>query len=313
MSDFFDLVQQIKTSQNLTTEEASGFYAVYCPVCGKRNKKTGGWKFDVDTIGYNCFRGSCDSSCVFSLGEPISKKFQRLMDIIGATIPIELKVSKTNIKKSKFLEREMISEHSFNPMIRPKHFLKLEEAEDDKAQKFVKYFTSRCCSLDDIFYITDGDYNGCAAIEMRYNRMIIGYSIVTGSSNAKYINYSTNNNLIYIPEGRIKNTVFVVEGRLDAKVFPNTVSIGGSKITKKQAYFLIGKRVIMIPDRSNNGFIKQYKEYDWEICIPDWDVNDLAAAVKKYGTIITAKKVMDGICKTDLEANIRYKKWCLND
>ena len=90
MSDFHSLCDDIRSSLHLTTPEGSGFYACYCPICNKTERKTAGVRFETDQIVINCFRASCDATCVYTYGEPVPKKFRRFTDAIGVKIPPSL-------------------------------------------------------------------------------------------------------------------------------------------------------------------------------------------------------------------------------
>lgn len=308
---FNALVDQIRMRANLDRLEATGFYAVNCPICKKMDRKTGGFKFEPESIIYNCFKGSCDASTVYELGKPISRKFRKLMEAIGVEIPIELKMIRSTFQKQlESLDETLYKKHSYSDIEFDECFELLSESSHPNRFFYVEYFESRMIPWHDVIIFTTGQYRGLAAIPFAFYDKLIGVQVIT--LQGKYIKlFFKNTNVIYLPESKVPDTVLVVEGALDAKCFTNTVATLGSKITPEQAFFLRGKDVIMIPEKKGNNFINQFHQYGWKMSIPEWgdDCKDLNDAVMKYGVIVVAQMVKDGIVKDKLTAQVRYKDW----
>lgn len=312
MTDFDKLKDDIIHACSLNQQEATGFYAVYCPICNKTNRKTGGFKFEADTIGYNCFRASCDASCVFELGSPVSRKFRRLMDEIGVSIPVNLLLVKSSFQKDleASLEDELYTKHFYKQMKVPDGWVPLSE---DGNKRWIDYYTNRHCPIDDIFIIKKGMNKGLTAVAMYYFDKLIGFQVVNPNGNVKYWTDSVNTQLLAFGSRMPTNTVIVVEGLLDAICFPNTAGTLSKKISPEQAYMLRGKNVIMLPDRGGNSFIDQFHDYGWKLCVPPWDYKDLNEAVCELGVITVAKMIMDNSFENKLEAKVRYDLWRSND
>lgn len=313
---FDTLVMDIKTHANLSIPEATGFYAIYCPVCGKKTKKTGGFKFESDSIIYNCFRGSCDGSCVFKLGEPVSRKFKALMNLIGVRIPVELTMVKNSLADQikRELESELFTKHAYKNISMPVDDMSILSEESDRISlRWQTHFSKRRIPLDDIYMMDSGDYRYNCFLPFRFNGKVIGGQYIT--KNGYVAHNGGNEHVIYAPSGDLRfDTVFVVEGAMDAKCFPFTVATLRDRLTKEQAYFLRGKRVIMIPDRSGgNKFHTQFKHYGWELCVPPWDVKDLNAAVMKYGVPSVYRMIMENLYTDRLKAETAYKLWRIDD
>lgn len=312
MSEAFE---QLKTDiiihAGLESPEATGFYAVYCPVCGKNDRKTGGFKLEHETIGYHCFRGKCDASCVMTLGEPISRKFRTLMDAIGVKIPVELRMAKSSIRKvmEDALDEDLYQKNVFNDMAVPEEWIPLYEAPRKNFDYWAKYFEDRCVPLQDIFFAMDGKYKGLAIVGVYFYDKLIGFQVVNPGGRVKYITLTDSDHIVYFPDRYPRDPIIVVEGLLDAKCFPNTCALFRSRIVPEQAYHLRGRDVIMLPDSSGNGFIDQFHEYGWKICIPPWKENDLNGAVQTYGVMRTAQMIMNNVYTNRIEAEARFRLW----
>lgn len=306
---FDNLVQDITLKANLSVREATGFYALHCPVCQKMDKKTGGFKIEDDKIIYNCFRGSCDASCVYEIGKPLSRKFKHLMECIHVQIPIELKMVKTSYQRTlESLDDDLYKKHVYSAIDIPEEFVPFEEGKPHFQEWWQKYMESRKCSYADTMIANNGQYRGCLAIPMSLYGKTIGLQVITQKGVYVMIG-GGNSNIIYAPEGHIPNKVIVVEGTLDAKCFPDTIATLKSKITPEQAYFLRGKDVTLLPDRSGNHYIEYYKKYGWKMCIPPWEEKDLNAAVKKYGVMAVAKMIVDHTYSDPLKISVAWRKW----
>lgn len=311
--DAFDtLVNDIMLNASLQQQEATGFYAIYCPVCQKENKKTGGFKFETEQIIYNCFRGSCDASCVYTKGEPISRKFRQLMSTINVQIPLELRMVKSSFqKKIEELDNDLYKKHSYSPA--DKFEWETEYFEDYEGvykARWDAFLERRRIPLKDVYIITDGKYRGNLMIPNCINGITTGYHIITEYS---YILLGCgNSNAIYIPNGYVPNSpVIIVEGLLDAKCFPHTIATLSNKLTPEQAYQLrYANDVIMLPDKSGgNRYIDQFEDYGWKICIPPWKEKDLNSAVIKYGLFVTARMIRENCYDDRFRAKIALKRW----
>lgn len=297
-------------------QQATGFHAVHCPIC-KNDRVTGGFKFEHDAVIYNCFRGSCDSNCVYTFGEPVSRKFRTLMDSTGAEIPLELKMVRSNLAKTiaKRLDGSKYEKHVYEQIKQPDEVIPITEAPKSVQDKWKKYFDDRGIMMDGVYYVTDGEFKDLPAMEMRYYDKLIGYVAVTGrKKGSKYINiYCESDNPLYIPGGEPpKDDVIIVEGAMDAKSFPNTAATMKSTFTPQQAYQLREcKRFLFLPDRTSNNFMKAFTLYKDRagIIIPPWPEKDLAAAVKRYGIMEVANVIMNNIYDDPLKAQVAYDLW----
>jgi len=308
IDDFERLQQDIKVAANLSTPEATGWYSLRCPICNN-DRKTGGFKFDHDSIGYQCFRASCDSNTTLNRDGFVSRKFRNLMDSIGVQIPISVRLHKKSqiSKEMESLDDALYTKHSFKEITLPSDIVPLIKSSSPVAKNWIEYFRSRHCEVEDLFFITDGKYKYNVLLPMFLYGILIGYQVITKKG---YLNIGEGNtNVLYVPEGKLDNPSIVVEGTLDAKCFPNTVATLKSKVSKEQAYHLRGKDVILLPDRSGNDFINQFYRYGWKICIPPWKEKDLNAAVIRFGVMVVARMIEDSIYTDKTAAEVAYNIW----
>jgi hypothetical protein len=249
MSDLDKLKDDISTSLNLSSPNSSGFMYTDCPICGRKQK--GGFKFENDKIVYNCFRASCDSSSVLTEGEYVSKKFRKLKESIGISIPPSLLLGN---QKSQSRFRELLDSDLYEEF----QYEQLDTSGFDSLK--IYQGESFYCSFINENYLPDYPYkvapddfkwDNRLIIPSYYNGKLIGLigKSVDGKF-AKYINYFGNNDSIFIRDGRISNVAFVFEGPLDALFFPNGIATLSYKITKQQAFILSKyQNVVLVPDK----------------------------------------------------------------
>lgn len=310
--DFNNLISDIIGSANLDRQEATGFYALHCPICNKEDRKTGGFKFENDQIIYNCFRGSCDASTVYTLDQPVPRKFKNLMDTIGVRIPMPLRSVRNSVQKmmQHELDKEFYEENHFKEIEIPEEWELLSDATGFFAEKWQDYLAERSCDLRDVWLIKSGIYRNLIAIAIHFFDKCIGFQIVTGKDEGvKYILETENDGCIYLPDREPSTPLIVVEGCLDAKCFPNTVATLKSKLNAKQAYHLRNRELWFLPDKSSNNFIKQMRDYDAKIIIPNWKYNDLNEAVCNLGVMEVAHILKNNVIDNYHEAVIKYNLW----
>lgn len=307
---FDTLVQDIVNKASLSQKEATGFFAVYCPICKKMEKKTGGFKFEDDKVVYNCFRGSCDASCVYELGKPVSRKFKALMESINVMTPVELRMVKSSFQKAmESLDEDLYKKNKYRHIQFPDGFVPFDDGKASYQEFWATYFERRHCPYDDVLIANKGQYRGCVAIPMYHYENLIAVQIIT-TKGVYVMHGGGNSNVLYFPDGIPQdNPIIVVEGTLDAKCFPNTVGTLKSRITPEQAYHLRGKDVIMLPDRTGNHYIDYYKKYGWKMCIPPWDEKDLNLAVCKYGVLVVARMIRENTFSDPLKIDVMWRKW----
>lgn len=311
---FEQLKQDISSSLNLSSSNSTGWMSCYCPMCNKTDRMTAGLRFEGDTIQFNCFRASCQASCVYELGSPVTKKFRELSDALSVSIPVDLRAVRSSMHKKfeEALDEDLYKKNFYTEMKVPPGFIPYDQVEEKKISMWKRYMERRNCSMEDTFYVDSGMYRGKLALGCYFFDKLIGFQIILNDGNIKYINETENENVIYINQRKIRNTVIVVEGALDAKCFPNTIAMLSHKVTPEKAFHLRGKDVILLPDKSGgDSFIQASKDYGWKVSLPDWNEKDLNAAVEKYGIMVCAEMILDATLlpsQRDI-INVRYRLW----
>lgn len=285
----------------------SGFHAVNCPMCKNREQtqKKGGFKFESEQIGYSCFRGSCDANTVYTLGEPVPRKFRALMDAIGVQIPISLIASgRKKLPKQEDLD-DRFEKNTYKTLSFPKEF-----SAEGITDYWADYLVSRnFIAFDlDLRYVTDGPYKGCLAVPHYFHDKLIGWVYLT--KGGAYITETTSSeSMLFFPEKVPPKRPLIVEGLPDAWCFPDAVATQRAKITPKQAYHLRHTDPIVLPDRHGSKLYESAKEYGWDICIPMWREKDLNEVVGKRGILVAAKMIYEGTMKICPKSEVLYKRW----
>lgn len=310
-NSFIELQGNVRAMAGLGRQSTTGFYELDCPVCASLGKKRqGGFKFESDKIIWNCFSASCDSTCVYELGQPVSKRFKSLMGIFGVRIPADLRAVRNSLQKriEQELKQELYKEHTYKQIKIPPEFVPLTEIH----RTWWGYYLDRRVDPSGFYFIKDGIHRGATAIPMYFYSKLIGFQIAFLNNRVKYLNYTENNtHPILLPEKKIPETPILVEGVLDAYCFPNTVGILSGKISKEQAYQIRGRECLVFPDRhSGEKMLETAKKYGWKVIIPPWrNVGDMNDCVVTYGVLATARMIVDNTYSDYNKANIAYKLW----
>lgn len=310
------LENKIKSKLLLQYKNPSGFYPVRCPICNSKEKK-GGFKFTPDQIVYNCFRASCNSSCVYEEGTYVSKKFRKLMNAIGVDIPVKTLYANRNAiqKVTKELDSELYEEFdpsavSKNTKGYPKNLFPIQD-NDYYSKRFIKYINERCLPDGEYYYSTDKKWKDRLIIPSFFRGKIIGYigRHLDNEHKPKYMTCAEEG-LFLLKEQRITDTIIVVEGPMDALSIPFGVAVCGNNISKKHAYVLQqANRVILLPDRGEMSFLKTAKKYGWSVCVPPWEEKDVNSAVQKYGKFIVTRMIRDNVYDNMMRAEVGLEMW----
>jgi len=309
-SNHFDMLTA-DIRARLDRQEATGWYSINCPVCNETRTRTGGFLFTDTEIHYNCFRGKCDASCAFHNGEYVSKKFKNLMRVMGIQIPVNLLVAKKKGSLQSLIEDEnpLYEKHSYNNIKLPDGVVFFDKAPKSLQVASREYFESRHCTTKDTVIGVDGQYKGLFGFAMFNGNQLVGINMIPKSGGYVSI-FGGNSNILYMPNRKVYDPVIVVEGGIDAKCFPNAVATLGKRITPQQAYFLKGREVIMLPDRTGgNMYLSQFHKYGWKISIPMWEEKDLNEAVLRYGQLVVARRIIDTTITDPTEAKLKAGIW----
>lgn len=299
-----DLILQNLDSRGVS---ATGFHQCKCEVCGDKQVRAG-FKFTGNEIIYQCFRGRCDATVVYESGKYPSRKFRNVLRAYGVELPTEIKFQKRDLFKE-ILDQELFEAHTWKEVEFPDDFVMYDPDYHTRMRDWLAEYRD----MHDEFYMVGrkNEWAGRLIVPFFHFDKLIGWQgvDVTGKKMPKYLGSSGNSDMLYMPSGSIPNEPFVFEGVFDAKSVPRGIACLSNRLTKKQAYFLRNKNPILVPDRKDSRFLDVAKQYGWRVCIPEWNVKDVNEARCKWGQLVTAKMLYDGICDDFYQAQVRYELW----
>jgi len=287
----------------------SGFITCTCPICHSKSK--GGFKFENDTIVYNCFKAKCDSTCSISDNEPVYPKFKALMDTMGIDIPLELRIKskgKTN-KVKETINEKLYTYHKYESVKLPDDFI---DYDPEYYWWFANLLEERKITFHTELYIgQEGEWKNLLIVPCRYNGRLIGWQGIGHYNGNTWYKNSSHSALMFInnKDGIIKDNPIIVEGIMDAGSYKDIIAVFGNKVTKKQAYFLRNKSPILLPDRTGSNFDETSKKYKWMMCIPSWKEKDINETIIKHGMFVTMKRIHDGLVDYSTKSVAKFKMW----
>lgn len=323
----------------------SGWSTCKCPLCGDY-KVRGGFKFEGEGFGYNCF--NCGAGIRYDPSEYSNFSDDAVSLLTALGVPeLELRELEMHYKREYIIngrKPEKIARDS-KPVIRsklvtkalemPPYLIPLKDADSVWADVARAYLTVSRGVDPNAYDYHILDYNAPSVpvkeIQRWHKRVIIPYRyngelvFYQGRSYApdvvpKYLNsYETGADalfsrvdLMYDPD---VDTIFIVEGFFDALPIDG-IACFRNKLTPDQIEVLktLDKRVVYIPDRKGNGFIgaNQMLEAGFELGLPDiGSCKDIDEAVQRYGKFYVLTSLYQNIYNGD-EAAIRLNVYCID-
>lgn len=307
-----------------------GWYTFNCPCCiynGEKRDDTkhrgnfmltpdGGWV-------YSCY--NCKFKTAWKPGSPITKKTKEFLEEIG--------IDQNTIKELSFKIHELGSndikikydKKTFTTQKKiqlPKDAKKINDLIREKFDNkdfllVASYIFQRDKNLFNYYdFYWSEEYPHGFIIPCWYKNECWGYIVRNINITPKYIKK--------IPEGFLfgidnifkdRKNIIVTEGTLDA-ICIQGVGVGSNELSKEQLYWLNifkDKKVIILPDRDEPGkkLIEQALENGWSVSFPEWGegIKDAADAVKKYGRILTLKKIFDSTIDDEFKIKLTSKLW----
>lgn len=321
--------------------EAKGWNVVYCEVCGDGSRTKGprgGWLFTEDKAFYNCFNAACEGSFDPDRKFPRSKTFTNILSSFGVPDSevkfLELRHKATHKNDDPTVPQ--IRRVPIEPMVIPKHFYLLSEADDDdeiaeQAKEFLLF--EKSIDPDSYpFYLSTGvpekgasPRDAMIAKDLR-KRLIIpafrGENMIyyqarrlDGEEKNKYQSCDKPRaNIIYGMDrlyDDIKSPLFVCEGFFDSHHL-NGVATMENDLTSQQIELLSRspRRKIIVPDYKgdSNKLAEMGVKEGWGISCPDFgsEVKDITEAVNKYGRLYVAHEIVSNM-KVGYQAQIISK------
>jgi hypothetical protein len=333
--DNITLEQVIRQNIPLSARpNGQGWYSVLCKVCNDhgRKGKRAGFRFDNNTVGYNCF--NCGHTALFNPAEhrSLSRDMVATLEAFGmkkedwqpavfsAAASSEFGYQHNSVKIAQANEPTTVE---LPPFITP-----LDPDGDDFDQYAIEYLTKERAVDWTQYPFFIGRKSPNPSSHKWYGRLVIpiykdGKLIfyhgrdLTETRERKYLNPDiSRENVLYGYEHIFKNVddpLYIVEGWFDAWHLEG-VAVLGSKMSSNHLYWINQSQrpKVVIPDRTGDGFrlAEQALELGWSISTPDiGDCKDPNEAVIKYGKLFTLMTIRTHTYE-GFEAALRLKFYC---
>lgn len=294
-STLADIIQE---KVYLGSPNSRGFYALKCPVCSDYQER-GGFKFDEDTTGYNCY--NCGAKFKYEEGSgKLSRNARQILeafgihssDLAGIRSPIfnlakseDATIELENLKKIKLHTPEIaLPDKSYPIGYDGYEELQLPLAEYLLSRKIDPLQVGACFSLDKRYlrrviipYFRDG-------------KIIYWQARTIDDVKPRYLNsYNSRDAVIYGFDElyRWEDTpLFATEGVFDAIVLKGICILGSSlndaklellKRTRRRLIFVIDR------DKTGEGLGKMALDNGWEITFVDERAADANKSVQLFG------------------------------
>jgi hypothetical protein len=294
---------------------SNGFRMTKCACCNDYQYR-GGFKFEGNKIGYNCF--NCSTTGIYEDGEVfMSKKFRKILNDFGCSdddIDTELKGYVLNFKKtSKKQEVQGNTKFEFPKTLDlPEDSFLLSDFPDDyePKQKALEYLASRKVPLDFPWMMTlTAPYENYILIpyHLRGNTVWWEGRTLDPSAKKRYIGASGDKSkIIFNYDELLRYTtdpLFITEGVFNA-LSCNGIALGGSKLSQNNInlinHYASKRDKIMVIDKHDaqkNGYKLGCKalELGWKITYIDGSYHDPNDAVKAMGKLWTITNLINNV------------------
>ena len=294
-----------------------GFFSVVCKVCNDHGRKgpRAGFKFDEESVGYNCF--NCGHKAVYDPDTSTSMSDDMIKVLDAFNVPDDewkqvllTSMARNNQGVQKNRQKSIHIDIEPKEIELPDHFYPL--GEDDKwsliARDYLEF--ERGVNPDDYqFYLSTGQgdkqaakWKGRLIIPIYKDEKLIYYQgRALVKMQKKYLSPSSpKDKVLYGFDKLFEDTempLYVVEGWFDAYAVDG-VAVFGNQLSDEQIKWLNRSRrpKVVIPDRLGDGHLlaNQAIDLDWSVSFPDiGNCKDTSAAVKRFGKLYVMKSIVD--------------------
>lgn len=310
---------------------------VYCEVCGdgaREKGPRGGWKFDGEDAGYNCFNCGAHGSFTPEEEYPMSKDMKHILLSFGipkkeyAKILFRIRDGNPNFKpKEKTPQDNLFDQLVSKSFSKPDYLVDLDSVLDTKlGKKSLQLLEEKRIDYKDYpFFMSTGQTASKNPTDKSNAKITAGRLIIPifykerllllqardlfGKSKHKYINIGSSSTAIFGLDRLNKSHkyVFVTEGFWDAYHL-NGVSVITNNISGFQLQLLdsIEKLKVVVPDRMGdyNTLATRGVAKGWGVSIPNEfrNVKDVTEAVAKYGKLYALYTYMKNVAEGDKAA-----------
>lgn len=312
-----------------------GFFSLLCKVCGDHGHKgkRAGFKFEGESVGYNCFNCGHSGGYDPAKHETMPKGMEMVLTAFG--IP-EVDWQSVLFRGMEMREAGLPGEKaavfvSIEPdeIKFPPFFYRLsDDPNDDFAQYAIEYLTKRQVDWKSypFYLVAKADHPDNARW---YGRLIIptykGNKLVfwqgrdmTDLHQKKYLSPNVPRDNILSGYNQIERhgeePLYIVEGWFDAYHLKG-VAVFSNKMTPHQIKWLnrSSRPKVVIPDRFGDGHLlaRQALDLGWSVSTPDIgsckDVND---AIVKYGELYTHMSILQNTSSDRFAADTQLGVYC---
>lgn len=312
----------------------NGWHPVYCEVCGDGSRTQGprgGWKFDGETAGYNCFNCGIHGSFTPEEEYPMSKDMKHILLSFGipkkeySKILFRIRESDPSFTPKEKTEQDNLMDQMLSKAMEfPDYLIELDKNLDSEiGKKSLNFLEAKLINYKDYpFFLSTGITKSKNPTDKSNAKITAGRLVIPifyrdkllllqardllGKSKNKYINIGSSSNTIYgldslDPKHKY---IMVTEGFWDA-FHLNGVSVITNNVSSFQIKLLnnFEKDKVVVPDRMgdyNTLAIRGVKN-GWGISAPKEfrNVKDVTDAIKKYGKLYALHTFMKNVTLGD--------------
>jgi hypothetical protein len=298
----------IESNIHLGQESSGGFRVLRCACC-KDHSERAGFKFDGDTVGYNCF--NCKARAMHEEHTTdMSVAMKRVLEAFGITREqINEVVGSAFFAKAS--EPKEITAAAMVPPVRlftpevalpPKSYPIGVHHNEELQLPLAEYILNR--GLDPValnaHFSLDPKYLNRVILPcMRDGKIIYWQARTLGNSKPRYLSPGINKDAVLWGYDNLRRSyelpLFVTEGIFDAASIDG-VALLGSKINESKLQILNRsrrRRAVVIDRDDNGGRLGQLALlHGWEITFPPNGATDVNDSHQKYGKLFTIYTLM---------------------
>ena len=315
----------------------AGFFQVACKVCNDHGKKglRAGFKFEFQTVGYNCF--NCGHSAGFDPNkhQTMPVKMVEVLDGIGIKRidwePVLYTAMVNSMDGTVPEKRRELIDIEPNAATFPPFFYPLRnDPNDEWAQRAISYLVNRgiewghhpfhLVRKQDDHFDNKRWYGRLIIPTYKWGKLIFWQGRdLTDTMVKKYLSPNIDRSKVLDGFEEIEEhselPLYIVEGWFDAFLISG-VAIFGNKLTEAQIKWIArsSRQKVVIPDRQGDGQLLalQAASLGWSVALPDLggckDIND---GVLKYGLFYTLKTIRENTYTSDI-AEMLIPLYCSN-
>lgn len=317
-----DITQYLPARRRRSSGGWISFNAVCCHHRGERadTRGRGGILVTADGFSYNCF--NCAFTAGYKQGERLNFKTRQLLSWLGVDAGTIDALVLTALRDREFAN--LLAPPTPRPRLIQFPEFELEpslvclDPDNPDHEKYTNYLRSRALDPLDYSYLVSPEATGRDS-----NRIVVPFtwhSKIVGQS-ARYLDDRRPKYIHSIPPGYVFGVdlqpahwrrLIVVEGVFDALAI-NGVAVLHNDINDNQAAAIaaLNREVIVVPDQDRAGIqlAERALELGWSVSVPDWNVKDVADAVKVYGRLGTLITICESASANHIKFELKRRKF----